>query len=266
MMISSPGRRASATFVAVARRPLLLLALVAAACGGGGAAAGSVGPRGGGHRVLFVGNSLTTTNDLPGTLAAIAAAGGDTIEVATVARPNFALIDHLNGGSDAVGTIERGGWEYVVLQQGPSSLPLNRDTLVIATRLFDADVRRAGARTALFMVWPSSDRLAYFDDVRASYLLAADAVGGLFLPAGEAWRVAWASDPALPLYGDDGYHPAPLGTFLAALVMYERITGRDARDLPPRAAVDGRAVDVPETTVRLLQRAAHETNARFPAP
>ena len=46
-------------------------------------------------RVLFIGNSLTYVNDLPGTLAGIARSGGDTIRVEMVARPNYALIDHL---------------------------------------------------------------------------------------------------------------------------------------------------------------------------
>jgi hypothetical protein len=59
-------------------------------------------------------------------------------------------------------------------------------------------------------------------------------------------------------------HPTPLGTYLAALVIYERLTGHDARLLPGVAVVDGRQLNTPEVTVRLLQRAAHETNALFP--
>jgi hypothetical protein len=45
------------------------------------------------------------------------------------------------------------------------------------------------------------------------------AVGGLFLPAGEAWRTVLAANPDLPLYGVDGYHPAELGTYLTALMV-----------------------------------------------
>ena len=40
----------------------------------------------GGHHVLFVGNSLTYTHDLPATVAAIAESAGDTIRFRTVAR------------------------------------------------------------------------------------------------------------------------------------------------------------------------------------
>jgi hypothetical protein len=61
----------------------------------------------------------------------------------------------------------------------------------------------------------------------------------------------------------DGLHPAPLGTYLAALVIYEQVTGHDARNLPARVIVAGQQLSVPEATIRLLQRAAHETNAQY---
>lgn len=217
----------------------------------------------GGYRVLFIGNSLTYFNDLPGTVAQLAASVDDTIAVQSVAKPNFALIDHANGKSNALEVIRAGGWHYVVLQQGPSALPESRDTLILATRLLDPEIRAVGGRSALLMTWPELERFSVFDDVRLSYQLAADTVGGLFLPAGEAWRAALAADPAVSLYGPDGYHPAELGTYVAALVVYEGITGHDARSLGPEAFVAGRKLPVPEATVRALQRVAHETVARF---
>src|SRR4051812_7618847 len=82
----------------------------------------------GGHHVLFIGNSLTYVNDLPATVAAIAQSVGDTIRFATEAGPNLALIDHLQGGSAAVAQIKLGGWEYVVLQQGPTPAGICRDS------------------------------------------------------------------------------------------------------------------------------------------
>lgn len=245
------------------RLALIATLLGAAACLGGGAAVTAAPLGEGGHRVLFVGNSLTYTNDLPRTVADLAAAAGDTIRVAAVALPNLALIDHANGQSGALAAIRGGRWEYVVLQQGPTWPGVHLDTLILAARQLDAPIRAAGARPALYMVWPSTRDLPYFDGVREAYLRAARAVDGVFLPAGEAWRVAWKADAALPLYGADGFHPSALGTLLAAMVMYERITGHDARTLPTRAVVGGRAYDFPPEVVRLLQRAAHEANGAY---
>lgn len=240
--------------------------LVAAASAAIGISCGNTvePPPAGGIKVLFIGNSLTYLNDLPGTLSAMARAAGDTIYVETVAQPNFALIDHYQGGTSALGAIAERRWDYVVLQQGPSSTPINRDSLIIATRLFATHIRNAGATPALYMVWPSRDRFAFFDAVRVSYQMAADTVDGVFLPAGQAWLTAWETDPNLALYHPDGLHSSALGTYLAALVIYERLTGRDARQLPGSAVVEGNPLAVPEATIRLLQRAAHETNASYP--
>src|SRR3954468_18801752 len=246
-------------------RTLLALILLGgiAGCAGSSAASAPTPAKPRAYRVLFIGNSLTYTNDLPGTVAGLALAAGDTIEVQTVAGPNLALIDHVAGQTNAVAVIKSGPWDYVVLQQGPTPLPLYRDTLILATKWLQPYIRDAGARSAQLMVWPSATKRASFDEVRRSTQLAAKAVGGVFLPAGEAWRAAWAAGPRVALYGPDGFHPSELGTYLAALVVYEGLTGRDVTTLPARITVGGKRLQVPTATVRLLQRAAHETVTRF---
>ncbi len=206
--------------------------------------------------VLFVGNSLTYVNDLPGMLTELAALAGDTIRTQSVSKPNYSLEDHFADGA-ALAAIRSEKWTFVVFQQGPSSLPESRRDLIMWTEKFDERVRVTGARTALYAVWPDHDRLAYFRDVQESYRLAAAAVGGVLFPVNAAWQRAWKADASLSLYGTDGFHPSPMGTYLAALVMYERITGHDARGTP----VPVKAGPIPSGIARLLQQAAHEANA-----
>jgi hypothetical protein len=185
-------------------------------------------------RILFIGNSLTAANDLPGKVEALGRAAGVEMQCAAVAKPNFSLEDHWNDG-EARRAIARGGWSYVVLQQGPSALPESRVLLDAYARRFDEQIRRVKARPALFMVWPSEARRRDFDGVSRSYAGAATLIGGELFPVGEAWRAAWRRDPVLGLYGRDGFHPSPLGSTLAALVIVNRLTGR----LPPAAAMPG---------------------------
>ena len=135
------------------RTALVAAALAAVACDHTRAAAG-VETR----RVLFVGNSLTTTNDLPAMVESLSVGGGGPrLECHAVAFPGYSLEDHWNRG-DAARAIGAGGWAAVVLQQGPSALPESRAGLVEYARRFDVVVKRAGARTALYMVWPASSR------------------------------------------------------------------------------------------------------------
>lgn len=98
-----------------------------------------------------------------------------------------------------------------------------------------------------------------------AYQLAASAAHGVVLPAGEAWRAAWVTDSGLPLYGPDDFHPSPMGTFLAAMEIYDRLSGRDVRTLPPVAFANGVRLALPTDVVRVLQAAAHDANQRFPA-
>jgi hypothetical protein len=142
------------------------------------------------YRVLFIGNSLTEANDLPRVFLNLVTSAGDSAEVAAVVRGGFALVDHAAGLSDAVQVIQSRRWDYVILQQGPSSLPISRDTLIVGTKLLNNFIRAAGGITAELMVWPPKDNIEAFDAVRLSYQAAAEAVQGVFLPAGEAWRGA----------------------------------------------------------------------------
>lgn len=188
-------------------------------------------------RLLFIGNSLTAANDLPAMVETMGKASGITIQATAVAKPNFSLEDHWNDGA-ARRAIEQGTWSFVILQQGPSALPESRVLLNEYVRRFDREIRRRKARTGIYMVWPSAARRADFDGVSASYAGAADLVDGLLMPGGDAWRAAWRRDASLALYGPDGFHPSPLGTYLAALVIFHRVTGR----LPSPGAAPGFAV------------------------
>jgi hypothetical protein len=216
--------------------------------------------------VLFIGNSLTYANDLPELVRALGAAAGlPAIEVRTVAYPDYNLEDHLARG-EAGRAIASGTWSLVVLQQGPSSLEENRAQLRASTVTFAADIRKAGGRPALYMVWPSLENAATFDRTVESYRLAAADVQGVLFPVGEAFRVARSRDGSAPLYESDGYHPTLAGSYLAALVIVGRIHDRSPVGLPRHFAAGGREVDIPEALAGPLQDAAAVANARFPNP
>ena len=209
-----------------------------------------------GGRVLFIGNSLTEANGLPAVVETLSRQGGGTpISTASVVFGGFSLEDHWNEGTARRRIAER-GWSVVVLQQGPSSLPDSQVDLREWTVRFDTIIRASGARTALYMVWPESNRRDAFDAVSRSYARAAEDVSGMLMPVGEAWRAAWRRDPDVPLYGADGFHPTPTATYLAALVMCQQITGRSPVGLPAW-------MEMSADRALLLQQAAQDANAQF---
>jgi hypothetical protein len=236
----------------IAARVLPALALVLA-CGS------ATMPKlvGSGPAVLFIGNSYTYVNDVPGIVQAFASAAGSPLAVETVANADYALVDHWNGGSPARSEIAKGGWTYVVLQQGPSSVDVNRDTLRLATRLFDGDVKRVGATTALFSAWPAQSRRIDFPRAIESYRLAASDVDGVFLPVAAAWLAAWERDPTVALYSSDGLHASPAGSYLTALVIFARLTGSSPIGAPAQLRLaSGGGISLEPALATLLQQAA----------
>ncbi len=199
--------------------------------------------------MLFVGNSLTATNDLPAQVEALARAGNRQLETGTVVHSGFSLEDHWSQG-DAVAAIVSGDWDVVILQQGPSSLPESQAHLREWAGRYAALARHADTRPALLTVWPESTRRSALGAVISSYRRAAAGANAELFPAGDAWRRAWACNRALALYGPDGFHPSKLGTYLAALVVYGRLVGSPL--LSSALAPKG----VPARTARTLQASA----------
>ena len=201
-------------------------------------------------------------HDVPGIVQAFAdSANTGPIAVATVAGPDMALIDHWNQGT-ALREIRKGGWEAVVLQQGPSSVDVNRDSLRLLAKRFADEMRPLNARPALFSAWPTEVRRADFDRAIESYRLAADDVGGLQLPVAAAWLAAWRRDPSLVLWAPDGLHATPAGAYLAGLASYAVLLQQTPIGLPAQLRLrSGATLSVAPATARLLQEAAAEAVA-----
>jgi hypothetical protein len=216
------------------------------------------GLSGEGRRVLFIGNSYLYMEDITGIVQALAdSAKGDRLAVQTIAGPDMALIDHWNGG-DARDAIGKRSWEWVVLQQGPSSVEVNRDTLRLATKLFANDMVRVGARPALFSAWPTAARRQDFDRAIESYTVAAADVNGILLPVAAAWLAAWRRNANIQLYSD-GLHPSVAGAYLSSLVVYSRLLGKTPVGLPSTLQLrGGRRLSVDPQLAALLQDAAAE--------
>ena len=239
-------------------RTLLVLCTVIFGQGSAGCAQDPAAPASGwvegGLNVLFIGNSLTYSNNLPAIVDEMAqAAGARKFGYRVVAGGDMSLEDHWAGGV-ALSEIRGYDWDFVIMQQGPSSLPENQAHLRRWAARFAAEIRAAGATPAMYMVWPADANRSSFDAVVRSYTLAADTAGALLLPAGAAWLEAWESDPALPLYGADGFHPSKMGSYLAALVIYAGVYDASVGEIPAR--LPGAGIDLGGDAAAVLKQAA----------
>jgi hypothetical protein len=213
-------------------------------------------------RVLFVGNSLTEGNDLPHLVQAMAAAGKARLHVSAVTPGGFSLEDHWNGGN-ARKALAEGKWDFVVLQQGPSARPESQVNLKQWAKTWADEIRKQGAKPALYMVWPFAGQRNGPKDVSHSYRAAAKASDAKILPAGEAWQAALARDPQPELYQADLLHPTPEGSYLAALVITHGLTGVAPKAVPAKLRLaSGREFAIPEDKAEELRRAAEKVTGQ----
>jgi hypothetical protein len=213
-------------------------------------------------RVLFIGNSLTYGNDLPAIVQALAQARKKHMLYEAVTLGGASLEDHWNDGR-AQRAIARGGWDVVVLQQGPSATE-GRPILLEYGGRFVAEMRKVRAEPAYYMVWPASNRMQDFDGVSESYRMAAEEANGYCFPGGEAWRAAWRLDPDMPLYSGDGFHPTREASYLVALVMFQQLYAQTPVGLPHQLKLrTGGSLSIPAPRAKILQQAAAEADEAF---
>ena len=219
----------------------------------------------GAKRILFVGNSLTSANDMPFFFVALAESAkvSPAPSVQVYWEPDFALIDHWNVGF-AQSLITGNKFSVVVLQQGPSSVAVNRDTLRLAAKLFAPLIRGGGGMPAMLSVWPTADRAVDFDRATESYQIAAQDVNGAMIPSGEVWRAAWKKDPSLPFYSPDGLHPSALGSYAMALSLLGILYDRSVVGLPSTLQLsNGERLAIDPKVAAIVQQAADEANRQY---
>jgi hypothetical protein len=156
--------------------------------------------------VLFVGNSFTARNDLPGLVANIAAADGRRLTHRLLSIGGASLRQHWNKG-EATKAIEGGRFDYVVLQE-QSTLPVKNATRMAENvRLFDTCIRAAGSRTALYMTWARQHAPETQAAITAAYAGVGNELGTVVIPVGRAWQSFVGTHEQPPLYDRDGSHP-----------------------------------------------------------
>src|SRR5262245_21382149 len=91
-------------------------------------------------RVLFVGNSYTSVNDLPRMFAALAASGGRNV-VTMMQAPGGELLQGHANDPHALAMLDQRGWDFVVLQeqsQVPAIEPARSQVMFPAARVLVA--------------------------------------------------------------------------------------------------------------------------------
>src|SRR5687768_3888127 len=169
--------------------------------------------------VLFIGNSFTARNDLPGLIARLAEASGNHLRHQLISVGGASLRTHWNKGH-AQNRIKEGDFDYVVLQE-QSTLPVKNATRMHENvRLFDEVIRAAEAKTALYMTWARRHAPETQRAITEAYESIGREIGAGVVPVGLAWQGFLARYESPVLHDKDKSHPTLAGSYLAAFVVY----------------------------------------------
>lgn len=185
-------------------------------------------------RVLFLGNSYTSVNDLPATFARLARSGGHPVQTGTEAEGGWLLVDHANDSATKHRLADT-KWDVVVLQE-QSDVPAvegsRQSQMYPAARRLVTMIRSAGARPLFFLTWAHRDGwtsggLGGYASMQAAidqgYLGIAGEQNSGVAPVGLAWAQVVAQESNPGLWQSDGSHPTKKGTYLAACVFYATV-------------------------------------------
>lgn len=214
-------------------------------------------------RILFLGNSFTYYNNLPGIVETMARAAGQEVEVHSVTRGGTTL-EVLYRDSSALRTLRESRWDYVILQE-QSTLGINLrngdwnvntpEAFHTWVRIWDTEIRASGAKTVLLAAWARRGRPEMQANLNWANWFIGTEINAPVIPAGLAFQYAgWQPE----LYADE-LHPSAAGSYLAACAAVEVLLGRGCSTAPDDVA----GVPMDNASGRLM--AERGTIIRIPA-
>lgn len=197
-------------------------------------------------KVLFIGNSYTSVNDLPLMVSSMATNSGDVLIYDSNLPGGSRFLNHVTNAT-TLSKINSNTWDYVVLQAQSqeaalSQTQMEQEVFPYATTLSNLVRQNNSCSQPLFyMTWgrqngdpnncpfiPWVCTYQGMDNViKSSYLSMAENNLAELAPAGAVWRYLRDSNPSINLYSPDESHPSMEGSYAAACALYTMIFKKD---------------------------------------
>jgi len=219
------------------------------------------GPSGPTTRVLFIGNSFTSVNNVPNQFKEIAESKGHDVYAMVRVDPGATLRQHAQN-QDTLNVIAAESWDYVVLQEQSQKFAfgheqIERESNAYARKLA-SHIRSHAPNTKIvfYQTWadPQGDAINCPIDpplcsyagtqqrLNANYRAIATELKASVAPVGEAWSRVRTAHPQIALYSGDAHHQSKAGAYLAGCVFYHVIfrdncSGATYNDIDSKEAV-----------------------------
>lgn len=183
--------------------------------------------------ILFLGNSYTSTSNVPGTFKSLAESAGKSVYIESYTPGGKQLNQHASDAT-TLAKINSKKWDYIILQE-QSQMPLINpgNTRFYAQQLVQTiKTNHLCTEPIIYMTWARKEgnswltQIGYTHEQMASYY--EEFYGNVFewttgrvSPVGSAFHEA--TRRGINIYSGDGSHQNSDGTYLAACVFYATV-------------------------------------------
>lgn len=230
----------------------------------------SFGQNGQHLNVLFIGNSYTEVNNLPGMIADLATSTGDTLTHDRNTPGGCTFYQHTT--NESATKIANGGWDYVVLQEQSQipSFPIDQvesDCFPYAAALVNR-IRQynTNGTPVFYMTWGrkngDADNCPYYPPLctyegmdsllYARYMIMANDNKAAVSPVGYVRHYLRTYYPSMELYDGDESHPSFIGTYVAACTFYTILFQKDPTLITNDKGIDANLAQIIRNAAKTL--------------
>ena len=197
-------------------------------------------------KVLFIGNSYTSVNNLPSLVKNMALSTGDALIYDSNTPGGARFLNHASNAT-TLAKINANSWDYVVLQAQSQETSLSQTQMENEVYPYAATLSNAiranneCSQPLFYMTWgrengdasncPYSPWVCTYegmdDAIRTAYLYMTAENNAEITPVAAVWRYLRANHPSINLYATDGSHPSLEGSYAAACAFYAVIYKKD---------------------------------------
>lgn len=210
-------------------------------------------------RILFIGNSHSSGNDLPDTVARLIQQEYPAAEVLVDNAARWAFLAERLDDNVTQKKLESRPWTHVILQAQKYSSSGRYNYPTDAAEEWIRRVRERDAIPVLFPEWAREGNTEEGARVYGLHMDIASREPACVAPVSFAWQIVHDTHPDLRLHARDGNHSNRNGALLTAYVLYQTITGKPASELPDIAKLK------PKTDIQKILRDAASAAHRLPS-
>lgn len=205
------------------------------------------------YHLLFLGNSHTRNHSVPEMVKVMINAAIPNAQVEYSIAPGIKFLDERLHDSRTRKLFDKKVFSHVILQAQKYSQSRRKYYSTKEAEQWVNMTHKKSAKAVLFPEWGQRGRQWEAEYVHNIYAGIADKTSACIAPVGLAWDQV-LTKKRLVMHAPDGNHANQTGAFLAALVLFETITGTSVANLPHI-----KMYDINEDTQQFLRAAVAQT-------